>query len=69
MNQVPTVRGVNRPVPTGYPGHKGDTCPVNKNVRPLNGERCMIQTFPASFKLGGSKTEVEQIIGNAVQLN
>ena len=26
----------------------------------------MIQTFPASFKLGGSKTEVEQIIGNAV---
>jgi DNA (cytosine-5)-methyltransferase 1 len=63
----PTVRGVNRPVPTGYPGHKGDTCPVNKNVRPLTtGERCMIQTFPASFKLGGSKTEVEQIIGNAV---
>lgn len=63
----PTVRGVNRPVPTGYPGHKGDTCPVSNNVRPLSTrERSMIQTFPASFKLGGSKTEVEQIIGNAV---
>ncbi len=63
----PTVRGVNRPVPSGYPGHSGDTSPVNSNVRPLTTkERSMIQTFPQSFVLVGSKTEVEQIIGNAV---
>lgn len=63
----PTVRGVNRPVPSGYPGHSGDTSPVNSNVRPLTTkERSMIQTFPQSFLLSGSKTEVEQIIGNAV---
>ena len=63
----PTVRGVNRPVPKGYPGHAGDTHPVNSNIRPLTTkERSMIQTFPASFNLYGSKTEVEQIVGNAV---
>ena len=63
----PTVRGVNRPVPTGYPGHSGDTHPISSNIRPLTTrERSMIQTFPMSFKLDGSKTEVEQIIGNAV---
>jgi DNA (cytosine-5)-methyltransferase 1 len=63
----PTVRGINRPVPKGYPGHSGDTSPVTGNIRPLTTkERSQIQTFPKSFKLVGSKTEVEQIIGNAV---
>ncbi|MFA6566891.1 MAG: DNA (cytosine-5-)-methyltransferase [Victivallales bacterium] len=62
-----TVRGVNRPVPTGYPGHSGDTCPITYNIRPLTTkERSMVQTFPEYFKLEGSKTELEQIIGNAV---
>jgi DNA (cytosine-5)-methyltransferase 1 len=63
----PTVRGVNRPIPLGYVGHPGDTSPINSRVRPLTTkERSMIQTFPESFVLIGSKTEVEQIIGNAV---
>lgn len=63
----PTVRGVNRPVPSGYPGHPGDTAPVTSSIRPLTTkERCMIQTFPESFILEGNKTDIEQIIGNAV---
>lgn len=63
----PTVRGVNRPIPNGYPGHAGDPVPITENVRPLTTkERSMIQTFPDSFILDGNKTDVEQIIGNAV---
>jgi DNA (cytosine-5)-methyltransferase 1 len=63
----PTIRGVNRPVPKGYPGHKGDTTDISKNIRSLTTrERSMIQTFPENFILEGSKTEVEQVLGNAV---
>jgi DNA (cytosine-5)-methyltransferase 1 len=63
----PTVRGVNRPIPKGYPGHPGDTSIITKDVRPLTTkERSMVQTFPETFILWGSKTDVEQIIGNAV---
>ena len=63
----PTVRGVNRPVPSGYPGHPGDTTPLSEEVRPLTTqERGMIQTFPKDFDFTGSKTNVEQLIGNAV---
>jgi len=29
----------------------------------------MVQTFPKSFKWLGSKTDVEQMIGNAVPVN
>ena len=65
----PTVRGVNRPVPKGYPGHPGDRASLNKKIRPLTTkERCLIQTFPEDFILEGSKTELEQIIGNAVSV-
>ena len=36
-------------------------------VRPLTTiERSLIQTFPSSFKFKGTKTNLEQIIGNAV---
>ncbi len=64
---APTMRGVNRPVPKGYPGHPGDACPLSDSIRPLTTmERAMIQTFPAGFKWVGNKTEVEQMIGNAV---
>lgn len=63
----PTIRGVNRPVPQGYPGHPGDPVPVTHNIRPLTTkERSLIQTFPESWDISGSKSEVEQIIGNAV---
>jgi DNA (cytosine-5)-methyltransferase 1 len=63
----PTIRGVNRPVPSGYPGHAGDPINVSENVRPLTTkERSKIQTFPDNFIFNGNKTETEQIIGNAV---
>lgn len=64
---APTMRGVNRPVPKGYPGHPKDACPVTDNIRALTTlERSLIQTFPATFKWCGNKTEMEQMIGNAV---
>lgn len=64
---APTMRGVNRPVPKGYPGHPNDACPLNDTIRSLTTrERALIQTFPKSFKWEGSKTDIEQMIGNAV---
>lgn len=64
---APTMRGVNRPVPKGYPGHPNDACPVTDNIRALTTlERSLIQTFPVTFKWCGNKTEMEQMIGNAV---
>lgn len=64
---APTMRGVNRPVPKGYPGHPNDACPISDNIRALTTlERSLIQTFPATFKWCGNKTEMEQMIGNAV---
>lgn len=63
----PTVRGVNRPISPGYPGHHLDATKDLSKVRPLTTiERSMIQTFPADFAWCGSKTNIEQIIGNAV---
>lgn len=67
---APTMRGVNRPIPSGYPGHPKDACKVGPEVRPLTTlERSLIQTFPANFKWVGSKTDREQMIGNAVPVN
>ena len=64
---APTMRGVNRPVPKGYPGHPGDACALNPSIRALTTlERALIQTFPADFKWIGTKTDMEQMIGNAV---
>ncbi len=63
----PTIRGVNRPIPKGYNGHKKDSAPINGAVRPLTTiERAMIQTFPENFVWEGKKTDLEQMIGNAV---
>lgn len=67
---APTMRGVNRPVPAGYPGHAGDAAPVTSDLRPLTTlERARIQTFPKRFKWIGTKTNVEQMIGNAVPVD
>ena len=64
---APTMRGVNRPVPKGYPGHPNDACPISNGVRALTTlERSLIQTFPVTFKWCGNKTDMEQMIGNAV---
>lgn len=63
----PTIRGVNRPIPKGYVKHAGDPVGITSNVRPLTTkERSYVQTFPESFVLNGTKTDLEQIIGNAV---
>lgn len=63
----PTVRGVNRPIPKTYVKHSGDACEPNGKVRPLTTiERSYLQTFPQNFKFFGSKSDLEQMIGNAV---
>jgi len=63
-----TIRGVNRPIPGGYSFNKNDPKDITMDaVRQLTtDERAQIQTFPASFKWLGSKTNREQMIGNAV---
>ena len=64
---APTMRGVNRPVPKGYLGHPNDPCPVSKDLHVLTTkERAKIQTFPDDYIWVGSKTDLEQMIGNAV---
>ncbi len=67
----PTIRGVNRPIPPGYKLNKCDPQNVSlSEVRPLTTiERSYIQTFPKGFIFEGSKTDLEQIIGNAVPVN
>lgn len=66
----PTIRGVNRPIPKGYAKHDGDPTDDFSKVRPLTTkERTYIQTFPENFQWFGNKTELEQIIGNAVPVN
>ncbi|MBI2448149.1 DNA cytosine methyltransferase [Candidatus Microgenomates bacterium] len=66
----PTIRGVNRPIPRGYPGHSLDKVKDLSTIRPLTTlERAQIQTFPKDFIFEGSKTEIEQQIGNAVPVN
>ena len=63
----PTIRGVNRPIPKGYSKHGGDPCDIFEGLRALTiEERALIQTFPANFKFIGTKTDIEQIVGNAV---
>ncbi len=63
----PTVRGVNRPIPKTYKVHPKDTAPIAAGVRPLTTlERSYLQTFPKNFRFTGSKTDLEQMIGNAV---
>lgn len=66
----PTIRGVNRPIPPNYKFHKGDTCNDISKIRALTfEERALLQTFPKNFKFLGSKTNKEQLIGNAVPVN
>ncbi|MDR3183681.1 MAG: DNA cytosine methyltransferase [Planctomycetaceae bacterium] len=63
----PTIRGVNRPIPITYVKHEGDVVDDLSKVRPLTTqERSYVQTFSDDFVWLGSKTEKEQLIGNAV---
>lgn len=62
-----TIRGVNRPIPSNYQRHHADKADITEGVRSLTSEeRSYIQTFPTNFVFEGSKTNVEQAIGNAV---
>lgn len=67
----PTVRGVNRPVPKGYKLNTCDPAHVRlEHIRPLSTvERSYLQTFPPHFQWSGTKTHLEQMIGNAVPVN
>tara|TARA_B100001057_G_C22820972_1_gene939398 strand:+ start:1168 stop:2136 length:969 start_codon:yes stop_codon:yes gene_type:complete len=67
----PTIRGVNRPVPSGYKIRPNDpNIKSLKNIKVMNTrERSLIQTFPKKFNFLGKKTFDEQLIGNAVPVN
>ncbi len=66
----PTIRGVNRPMPAGYELRPNDPVKSKDGIRPLTtAERAMVQTFPEDFVFLGSKTNQEQMIGNAVPVN
>jgi len=66
----PTIRGVNRPIPSTYKVHDGDATHDLSQVRVLTTEeRARLQTFPVDFKFEGTKTDLEQIVGNAVPVN
>lgn len=62
-----TIRGVDRPIPPGYPGHPSDPVEIGPQVRALTiEERSYVQTFPRVFVFQGNKTDLNQMIGNAV---
>lgn len=62
-----TIRGVDRPVPKGYKGHPSDPAPLTPDIRSLTfHERSLIQTFPKNYVWQGCKTNLNQVIGNAV---
>lgn len=62
-----TIRGVERPIPKNYKKHPGDPVDIGPLVRSLTViERSYIQTFPKDFIFEGTKTSLNQMIGNAV---
>lgn len=62
-----TIRGVDRPIPPGYRTHPSDPVEIGPKVRALTVlERSYVQTFPKTFQFFGCKTDLNQMIGNAV---
>lgn len=62
-----TIRGIDRPIPKGYKGHPKDPVEIGPKVRALTvTERSYIQTFPKGFIFEGAKSDLNQMIGNAV---
>jgi DNA (cytosine-5)-methyltransferase 1 len=62
-----TIRGVNRPIPANYVIHNADKTNETQKVRALtSSERSYLQTFPKDFIFEGSRSSIEQLIGNAV---
>jgi DNA (cytosine-5)-methyltransferase 1 len=62
-----TIRGVDRPIPKNYKKHPNDLIEIGPLVRGLTPiERSYIQTFPNDFMFEASKSDLNQMIGNAV---
>ena len=61
-----TVRGVDRPIPPNYKPHPNDAAPLSEARCLTPKERSLIQTFPEDFKFFGTKTDINQMVGNAV---
>jgi DNA (cytosine-5)-methyltransferase 1 len=54
-------------MPGNYKKHAADKTSDFKKVRSLTStERALIQSFPSSYMFKGTKSAVEQMIGNAV---
>ena len=64
-----TIRAVDRPIPKGYKRHPNDPVPVEKARVLTPVERSYIQTFPKDYKFLGGKSDMNQMIGNAVPVN
>lgn len=65
-----TIRGIDRPIPKGYKGHPKDPVEIGPKVRALTvTERSYIQTFPKGFVFEGAKSDLNQMIGNAVPVH
>lgn len=65
-----TVRGIDRPIPSGYKKHPQDPVEIGPLVRALTvKERSYLQTFPKEFVFEGTKTDLNTMIGNAVPVN
>lgn len=65
----PTIRGVNRPIPSTYKPHDGDRATTDSfpKLAPLTFmQRAQIQSFPSGYRFVGPNSTVEQMIGNAV---
>jgi len=60
---------VDRPIPPNYKLHPNDAADLSQARCLTPKERSRIQTFPESFKFFGSKTDVNQMVGNAVPVN
>ena len=61
---------MNRPMPEGYKIHPNGPVKSTEGIRPLSThQRSLIQTFLADYRFEGNKTDMEQMIGNAVPVN
>ena len=57
-------------MPEDYKIHSNDPVKSKEGIRPLTTEESgWIQTFPRDFRFEGNKTDMEQMIGNAVPVN
>jgi DNA (cytosine-5)-methyltransferase 1 len=63
---APTVRGSSRPVAPGYQRHLRDTAPPSAVKALTSEQRGRLQTFPKDWRWHGTKTDIDQMVGNAV---